>query len=214
MDTGVYERLRKVKVFTIDALAQLLNSSVRTAWRRLQQWQTFTSYNHNAKYHALASVPRFDAHGIWRYDDICFSRYGNLTKTVVHFVDEAVAGIDVQELCTILGISATSLYTHFRGIKQIAPQRIGRTLVLFSSQSDIRYRQAMQRNSQGSTQRSSCQPKSTDAVLILVDRIKNPDDSVEQCARRLQLQSPAITPERISALLSEHGVLKKKTDTP
>jgi endonuclease III len=57
-------------------------------------------------------------------------------------------------------------------------------------------------------------PRSTDAVLILVDRIKHPDDSIERCARRLRKQSATITPEAINALLAQYGIGKKTADFP
>jgi hypothetical protein len=199
-----------MKIFTIDILTGFLDCSVRTAWRRLHQWNAYTSYNHNAKYHTLSTIPRFDKYGIWRHNDIYFSKYGNLTKTIVHLVDESQDGIEARRLCSILGVSARSLYTHFRGIKEIVPQRIGRTLFFFSSQIDVYSRQIAQRTSTISENQSQ-QPRSTDAVLILVDRIKHPDDSIEHSARRLQLQSPAITPEAIHALLAKFGIEKKTT---
>jgi hypothetical protein len=146
MTIDVQQRLRKAKVFTIAMVTGLLKCSIRTAWRRMHEWNACTSYNHNARYHAFPTIPQFDDNGIWRYNDICFSRYGNLTQTIAHLVGESHEGIDAPRLCSILGVSANSLYTHFRGIREIAPRRMGRTLVFFSSQSDIRTRQMAQRS--------------------------------------------------------------------
>jgi hypothetical protein len=211
MTTDVQQRLHKTKVFTIDTVTNLLKCSIRTAWRRMHEWNACASYNHNAKYHTFPTIPQFDDNGIWRHNDICFSRYGNLTQTITHIVGESQEGIDAPRLCSILGVSANSLYTHFRGIQEIVPQRMGRTLVFFSSQSDIRTRQMAQRTHLTSTERS-VMPRSTDAVIILVDRIKHPDDSIEQCARRLQTHHSAITPEAIRTLLAKYGIVKKTAD--
>ncbi len=90
--------------------------------------------------------PRFDEHGIWRYDGISFSRCGNLTRTVIKLVEDSPEGLEAQKLCTILGVTAASLYTHFRGIKKIRPKRFGRTLVYFSAKQDIYKRQTVLRN--------------------------------------------------------------------
>jgi hypothetical protein len=211
MAADIQQTLRKAKVFTIDTLAGLLHCSIRTAWRRLRQWNACTSYNHNAKYHALSTIPRFDENGIWRYNDIHFSRYGNLTRTIAHLVGESHEGMEAQMLCSILGVSAQSLYTHFRGIKEITPHRIGRILVFFSSQSDIRSRQLERRTSRVRLDQSAM-PRGTDAVLILVDRIKHPGDPIAHCARRLRKQSATITPEAIQALLAQYGIEKKTAD--
>jgi hypothetical protein len=213
MSTDVLQQLRKIKVFTIDTLGKLLRCSIRTSWRRLREWNAYTSYNHNAKYHALTSIPRFDSNGIWRHKGICFSKHGNLTQTIAHLVAESPEGISAQNLCSILGVTAKPLYAYFHSIKEIAPQRIGRALVFFSSNSDICSRQ-MERHTSRLRLDQLTMPRSTDAVLILVDRIKHPDDSIERCARRLRKQSATITPEAINALLAQYGIGKKTADFP
>jgi hypothetical protein len=204
----VQQQLCKAKVFTIDTFTRISKCSTRTASRRLHQWNAYTSYNHNAKYHALSTVPQFDSYGIWRHNDICFSRHGNLTKTVAYIVGESQEGLDAQSLCSILGVSAPSLYTHFGSIKEISSHRIGHKLVYFSANSDVRSRQIAQRTSHDSVSPPH-KPRSSDTVLILVDRIQHPDDTIEQCARRLQTQSPAITPEAIHTLLEQYRIKKK-----
>jgi hypothetical protein len=200
------EQLRDVKVFTIDNLASIVRCSLRTAWRRLRDLNAFASYNHNAKYHSLPDIPHFDDNGIWRYKGICFSRHGNLTRTVEHLVDNAAEGISAQQLCAILNVSAASLYTFLRAIPGIAAHHVGRNLVFFSAQSDRRTLQIAKRCETDSPLRSG------DAVLVLVDRIKHPDDTVEQCSRRLRYHSSAITATAIRLLLQRHGIVKKTTE--
>lgn len=204
----VLRPLRDEKVFTVDALIRHLHCSQRTAWRRLRELNTLTSYNHNAKYHALPDIPRFDEHGIWRYKEIGFSRHGNLTRTVRHLVDHAPEGLTARQICAILDVPVHSLYTFFRGIPGIAPHRIGRALVFFSAQSEVRTLQVARR-----CERQSSLP-SADVVLVLVDRIKYPDDTIEQCVRRLRRHCAAITPQAVRTLLERHGIVKKTADTP
>jgi hypothetical protein len=62
------------------------------------------------------------------------------------------------------------------GIREIVPQRMERTLVFFSSQRDIRTKQMTQRTCLVHVDRF-VMPRSMDTVIILVDRIKHPDDS-------------------------------------
>jgi hypothetical protein len=202
------EKLRDVKVFTVDKLASIVRCSLRTAWRRLRDINALASYNHNAKYHTLPDIPRFDDTGIWRYNDICFSRHGNLTRTVQYLVNNAAEGISAQQLCSVLHVSAASLYTFLRGIPGIAAHRSGHNLIFFSAQSDARTLQIARRCETTSPLRSG------EAVLVLVDRIKHPDDTTEQCARRLRYHSSAITAAAIRLLLQRHGIVKKTTEKP
>jgi len=204
----VLRQLRDVKVFTIDILIRLLHCSMRTAGRRLRNLSAFTSYNHNAKYHVLPDIPQFDEHGIWRYKDIGFSRHGNLTRTVRYLVDHSPEGITAQQMCAILGVTAASLYTFFRNIPGIAAHRDGQTLVFFSAQAESRTLQIARRCE------SNVPLRSADAVLVLVDRIKHPDDTIEQCVRRLRHQSAAITPHAVRLLLERHGIVKKTAEKP
>lgn len=202
------ERLHDVKVFTIDNLASIVHCSLRTAWRRLRELNAFASYNLNAKYHTLPDIPRFDDNGIWRYNDICFSRHGNLTRTVEYLVNQAAEGISARQLCDILNVSAASLYTFLRGVPGITAHRSGRSLLFFSAQSDTRTLQIAKRCETASPLRSG------EAVLVLVDRIKHPDDTIEQCARRLRYHSSAISAEAIRLLLQRHDIVKKTTGKP
>ena len=204
----VLRQLRDVKVFTIDILIRFLHCSMRTAGRRLGTLGAFTSYNHNAKYHVLPDIPWFDEHGIWRYKDIGFSRHGNLTRTVRYLVDHSPEGITAQQMCAILGVTAASLYTFFRNIPGIAAHRDGQTLVFFSAQAESRTLQIARRCE------SNVPLRSADAVLVLVDRIKHSDDTIEQCVRRLRHQSAAITPQAVRLLLERHGIVKKTAEKP
>jgi hypothetical protein len=208
--SDVLVTLHKVKIFTINNLALLLDCSIRTAWRRLHEWNAFASYNQNAKYHTLPDTPLFDQYGIWRYNDIYFSRHGNLTQTIVALVQNSQEGLVVQQLCSVLDLPASSIYAHLRSIKEIKSHRNGRMLVYFSSQPTIATKQMAQR--QNVEQMPISNIRSTDAILILVDRIKHPDDSVEQCSRRMKNQSSAITAETVRALLIKHDILKKTAD--
>jgi AcrR family transcriptional regulator len=174
----------------------------------LNELNTLTSYNHNAKYHALPDIPQFDEYGIWRYKGIGFSRHGNLTRTVRYLADHSPEGITAQQICAILGVSAASLYTFFRNIPGIAAHRDGRALIFFSAQAESRTLQIARRCE------SNVPLRSADAVLVLVDRIKHPEDTIEQCVRRLRRQSAAITPQAVRLLLERHGIVKKLRRSP
>jgi len=89
---------RRRKVLTVSDLALLMQCSLITVRRKLKQWNTYTSYNQNGRYYVLPDVPPFDSNGLWRYRDICFSQYGNLTQTVIHLVKNSPAGFAASEI--------------------------------------------------------------------------------------------------------------------
>jgi hypothetical protein len=84
--------------------------------------------------------------------------------------------------------------------------------IYFSEEEDFYLRQKEHRE-QLLSRREAELPADADAVLILVDRIKHPEDSIEQCARRLQKKMKHIRAQAIYVLLDYHGLLKKTPDT-
>jgi hypothetical protein len=48
-----------------------------------------------------------------------------------------------------------------------------------------------------------------DEVVVLVDRIKYPDSTLEECAQRLRSQGRNIDADMVYRLLSYHDLLKK-----
>jgi hypothetical protein len=83
----VFRFLEDVKIFSLDQVMSSLSCSMPTARLKLKQWQAYTSYNQNGRYYTLPTVPGFDENGLWFYNNICFSKYGNLRNTVVHLIN-------------------------------------------------------------------------------------------------------------------------------
>jgi hypothetical protein len=59
--------LQKNKIANLKKIADSLNSSVRTAQRKLKTWKVYRSYNKNSSYFTLPSIPNFDQNGLWQY---------------------------------------------------------------------------------------------------------------------------------------------------
>ncbi|MEA1933170.1 MAG: hypothetical protein U9N60_01855, partial [Thermodesulfobacteriota bacterium] len=79
------------QVMTLSQLEVLLSCSQRSVQRYLSMWGGLRSYNHNGKYFSLPAIAHFNSFGIWKYNDIGFSRFGNLKETVVHLVARSPA---------------------------------------------------------------------------------------------------------------------------
>ena len=87
--SSVLRRWRRQKVITLTQLCQGLQTSVRTVRRRLKEWRALASFNHNSRFYTLPDLPQFDAHGLWFYRDIGFSRQGHLPQTLVALVRQS-----------------------------------------------------------------------------------------------------------------------------
>jgi hypothetical protein len=214
-DDHILERFRKKKVMKIYEVANLLGSSTITARRRLKQWNTYTSINCNGRYYVLPEIAVFDEKGIWNYEIVFFSRHGNLRKTICELIKGSEAGLSAQEISQLVGLRANSSFlSSLRNLPQIRREKQQGRFVYFSAQQDVYIKQQDKRESLRRAGKMEHVVSDADAVAILVDRIRHPNDSLEQCAHRLRRSNKNMTAFNISALLEYHGLLKKTLDTP
>lgn len=201
------------KVMTLPELATVLDCSTRSVHRRLKQWEACCSYNQNARFYTLPHIARYDRQGLWRHRNVFFSRYGNLKQTVVHLVRNSVQGFDAAEIGRLLQLPPHSFIWHFRSVPGMRREKWGKTFVYFCDEPDIYLRQREARTQAAAAEKQRRLPSDTDAVLILVDRIKHPGSSIQECAQRLQRRGKRISSEAVADLLEYHGVEKKTADT-
>lgn len=204
----VLQSFRTRKVMTLAQLGLQLHCSPRTVQRRLEQWGALTSYNHNGRYYCLAQVPKFDPLGIWGYQGIGFSRYGNLKATVVGLVNHCPAGLSAHELGQQLGLAPHYFLSHFRDLPELTREKHQGRFVYFSSQSKL-FRQ--QRSGRCNLPAKSTAPSDQEAVKILVQKIKHPDWNSRQIVKRLRKEFPKLTFDRVDHLFALHGLTVKKT---
>ena len=75
-DNHLAELFFEKKCQQIKTLADSLNVSNSTVRRLLQHVGYFRSYTHNGRWYTISYVPDFDSRGLWRYNDIYFSKSG------------------------------------------------------------------------------------------------------------------------------------------
>jgi len=199
----VFER----KVITINELSSMLNSSVETARRRLKLWDAYTSYNKNGRFYTLPTIPEFDKNGLWVYQSIRFSKYGNLKQTIIKQIKLSKAGYDASELSDLLGIPVRSFLSYMKTNKDIKREKIQGRFIYFSEVEDEFLKQKNFRNNMTRIIRL---PKDTDAILILAEKIKNPLMNFEALSLLLREKKCFVTPESIRNLFEYHGLTEKK----
>lgn len=199
---------RRRMILTVGEVADLIDSTIHTARRRLKQWGALTSYNHNGRYYVLADVPEFDANGIWHYRGVSFSRYGNLKQTVIELVRRSPAGLDAGEMRSALGVDPRSFLSAFAGHPQMRREKSRGRFVYYGANPAVYEKQRQRRwalNAQGR------QPAPAEAVAILVEKIKRPKLSNEALSQRLKKQNLSVPPQIIENLFRHHGLAVKKT---
>jgi hypothetical protein len=202
------EYFEKIKIFTINQLTGVLNCSIPTARLKLKHWQTHTSYNKNGSYYAMPTVPRFDFNGLWRYEDVYFSKYGSLKKTVIGLVGKSETGLTGTQIGEIVGISPSSFLHHFRHLPGIIREKHGGVYVYFSEDLEICRRQKQQlKKSKGEKVLSA-----TEIITILTALIKHHNISSAFIAALPEVKAQKISRAAIDHFMEKHGILKKTTD--
>jgi hypothetical protein len=91
--------LKKKPVAMLPEIYAVLDTTSRmSAFRRLRELDYLSSFSHAGRYYTLPTVANFDPQGLWFYEEVGFSRFGNLKETVIHLVDQSVAGKTHEEL--------------------------------------------------------------------------------------------------------------------
>ena len=219
-ESEVVQLLRQRQVAAYVELAQQLKVSGKTVQRALRKAGAYTSLNANSAYVTLKGTPRFDGRGLWRYEQLRFSRHGNLPRTLQALVEQSSQGCTLEELQQWLG---TRLHNHLsRLLRRGKIQRffLGRHAVYTSADPAQQQRQQAARQPSTTTARGGLaaheapplppgmQPM--DLVRLLLRMLHQPAASPASLAKSLQAQGLPIHAAEVRAVMTLYG-LKKTT---
>lgn len=195
---------QKLKVVTIEELVGLLESSVITARRQLKKWRAYTSFNMNGRYYTLPGIPRFDESGIWKYQEILFSQYGNLMQTISQLIGSTETGLNARQIAQVVQIAPnSSVFSRLRSTPGIRREKHQGRFVYFSDEKYPEQKAGLYGPQHGRL------PSDAEAVMILVQRIKHPNSSIEDLSEKVAEQGRRIGSSVIHSFLDHHGLLKK-----
>lgn len=90
---------KKNKLVRLPDLFNFLNTKSRmSVLRQLKKIQYLSSYTHAGSYYTLKNIPNFELSDIWHFNQIGFSKFGNLKKTVLNFIEHSECGYTHEEL--------------------------------------------------------------------------------------------------------------------
>ena len=208
---NVFNLLEDIKVFTLERLVSSLSCSIPTARLKLKQWGTYTSYNQNGRYYAVPTVPRFDNKGLWHYENIYFSRYGNLKTTIVQLVGRSPSGLTGKEIGALVRLDPRSFLHHFRNAGGIQREKTGGVYVYFSD-NPVTYKQ--QRKSRSKLAHPAGEIFSeADAVVILSALIKHHGICLEEIMALPEIRMHKVSSAAIRDFLEHNGLVKKTPTT-
>ena len=172
---AINQFFKKHKIATFDQLRSALGDPARiTVFRKLGELQYLSSYSHRGKYYTLKSIARFTSQGLWNFNSVWFSRFGNLLQTAEAFVQQSDAGYSAAELKEIFQVKTKhALIQLFRnGCLQREP--FDSVFVYLSNEKSVATRQRKMRKAL---------LRQTPAALI----VNNPDLATEEAKALLIL---------------------------
>ena len=198
-------------VVTLRELSQFLNVSIRTIQRKIRQWDTIRSYDHNGGYFSLKKLATFNSYGIWEYNNIHFSKFGTLKNTLVAIINNSSNGMDASQIRDVLGMDTRSFLFQYKDVSGIKREKIGDNYVYFSSDNQQFSEQLIKRKLDS---QALAQPplKGSAAISVLLEAIKHPGFTSEQLSGLLHKQGTEIKPKVIQSFFAFYGIEKKTTD--
>ena len=134
--------LKHSKIATLAQLmAELSNPARCTIFRKLEQLEYLSSYSHRGKYYTLRSVARFSDLGLWDYQSVRFSRFGNLLDTAQALVHDSEAGYTATELKGVLNVKTKHALTQLYRSGRIQRDPFDSVYVYLSGKNHIADRQ-------------------------------------------------------------------------
>lgn len=198
------------KVLTLQQISERFDCSIRTVQRHFVRLKAIRSYNKNSKYFTLYKIAKFNAHGIWVFKDINFSKYGNLKTTVINIIRNSDSGLSSNEIGDILNLHPRSFMQHFKNLNGIYREKHSGVYIYFSNVPEILAEQKSKRILNVDIEHIS----DAIAVKILILYIKNPEISALEISAALKKENNIIIhANTISNFLSFHGLVKKNPDS-
>ncbi len=153
-------------------------------------------------------MPEFDGNGLWRWRGVFFSQHGNLKQTVIALVQRSPAGLDAGELRSLVGLDPRSFLSAFATDPRLKREKAHGRFVYYGADPAV---YIAQRERRGTLRAAGREATPSEAIAILVEKIKHPALSDEALSRQLRKQKVRIEAETIRAFFIRHGLAVKKT---
>lgn len=208
------EFFRRHQVADLKQLCRALKTTSRaTIVRALKVAGYSTSYSHSGKYYTLERIPRFDAHGLWFWRDVGFSKHGTLRATIVAKVKVAAAGYTHEELEALLQLRVQNTLRELVQAGAIVRDEIDAVFVYVDRDPTLAKAQVAKRREQIPSQ-ASHHVDLADVVEILLIVIRRQTTDAAKIAAMLRARDIVLSEVQVTGVLAEHGLRKKTKKSP
>jgi len=196
------------KCWTIADMCEKLTYAPISIKRFLKQIGYYSSFTHNSKWYTLDWIPDFNKDGIWYYEDIGFSKHGNLTKTILHFIRKSDHGLTSRQLAQRLSVSTNAVLNHMYKAGSLDRLKTPKGFYYLSADEEQKKRQTRRLQTLFAEKEKSKVLSAQAAVYVLAEFIKQPQASFTEICRAVAKKQVIATPEMIAELFAEHDIKK------
>ena len=140
------ELLHSQKIATLSELKLALGTTADiTVFRKLNELSYRSSYSHRGRYYTLEEIPQFDPQGLWSFQGVWFSRWGNLVTTLEALVGAAPQGYFAHELRHLLHVEVKDALLQLVEQRRVARQPVSGLFLYCSPEATGRRRQLLAR---------------------------------------------------------------------
>ncbi|MCP4403217.1 MAG: hypothetical protein GY801_38655 [bacterium] len=192
----IRQLLRKNTIMSLKKLQSELQDRPRSSlFRDLKKLDVISSYTHTGQYHALRRLAKFDENGLWFFQDVGFSRYGTLKRSLVHVITHSQAGMTHREMRKLFRVEVQKPLTDLVSTNAVARQLLPRRIHVYLSADETSGAQWERRLAIGAKALDVALPAESIRIEILVEVIRAPKRTLEE--------------KVLGPLLRERGVLVK-----
>ena len=210
--TRLIQRRRIVDLPAI--FATLKTTSPMTAFRRLAEVGSLSSYSHRGRYYTLPDVATFDADGLWLYQGVGFSRHGTLKDTVPPLVERSHAGLVHRELQSRLQVRVHNTLLDLVQARRLVRDSIADEYVYLSMEPDCARAQVERRRQMEpatSIVAGPAPPQLVVEVLVEVIHAAASRGDPQAIAARLAARGVVARIEQVVQIFGDYRLPKKKT---
>jgi hypothetical protein len=207
--TSLLNLFSQEKCWKIDGLSHNLNYSIISVRRFLKGIGYYSSYTHNSGWYTLETIPSFNKRGVWFYQNIGFSKHGNLNKTILYFIEKSRQGLTAKELLDFLLIPCHSVLNLMYKKGQIDRTNSKMGFVYLSNDERIKQQQLGRIKAWLIEEKKPQHLQPQAAIYVLVEYIKQPNASFVELSRSVKKKREMIVPpEAITRFFEEHDLKK------
>ena len=182
-------------------------------FRDLKKIDLVTSYTHAGQYHALKSAARFDADGLWFFDQAGFAKHGTLKNTLIQIISNAQAGMTQKELKSLLRIKVQNTLTHLVQSNAVERQLLPQSIYVYLSVEKHKAEDQLQRRLAIHDRAPEVALPAENLIIeILLELIRAPDcrADAKELGKRLRKRGIVIGDPDIVYVLAYYDIKKNR----